>query len=937
MLDCSRRHPSRSLLFLLLTLTLLHAPANTPAAEKAKQDGHPIVPGFERFHASGTDAVKGGRLLLGELNCISCHTPESGQESQLQRKQAPILDRVGERVRRSYLRKFLRDPRAIKSGTTMPNLFAAMPEAERGEKIEALVHFLAATGTLKQERADTKAAAAGQQLYHQVGCVACHGSRDNNGDAEKLLATSVPLGDLRGKYSIRSLAVFLENPHAVRPSGRMPGILNNPEAKQVANYLLRGQSLAQAPANMRYAYYEGTWDKLPNFANLKPLATGNAPGFDLSLARRPGDFALRFEGYLRIDRAGNYHFHLHSDDGSKLLLDDKLVVANDGVHAPNTVSGAVKLTKGTHKLTAGVFNAGGGVELHVDIEGPGLGRQDVAPLVTLTPEGNPKPAVKPADPDEDDDFAIKPELAAKGRELFASVGCASCHQLNNGGKAIASNLKASPLNKLGGTGGCLAAESAKGLPQYALNAAQRGALTAAIKAPAATKPAAEEIIARTMTTLNCYACHPRGKVGGVEESINSFFATTQLEMGEEGRLPPPLNDPGAKLKPDYLKHIFNQGAHDRPYMLTRMPRFGEVNVPGLIEAFAAADKDKVEPVAKVTFTQPLRRGKSEARKMCGGSSLGCVKCHTFAGHKAEGVQGIDMLLMPKRLQHDWFYRYLLDPQKLRPGTRMPTAWTNGMTVLEDVLDGSTAQQIESIWIYLQDGGKAALPPGLRKHSIPLTPDKEAIIYRNFIEGSGSRAIGVGYPEKANLSFDANELRLALIWQGEFIDAARHWTDRGVGFEAPLGENVVHLPAGAAFAVLTKDDEAWPSKSAKDLGYQFRGYRTTADGRPTFFYSCHGVRVEDFPNAVASESSPSLRRTLTLTSDKPMDNLWFRAAVADKIEPVAAKGTYRINGEWTLKLDAGSEAKVRKSGGKTELLVPVRFQDGKARIIEEFVW
>ena len=231
----------------------------------------------------------------------------------------------------------------------------------------------------------------------------------------------------------------------------MPGILNNQEAKQVANYLLRGQSLAQVPANMRYAYYEGTWDKLPDFANLKPRATGKAPGFDLSLARRSGNFALRFEGYLPIDRAGDYRFHLTSDDGSKLFLDDKLVVANDGVHPPSTVSKAVKLTKGTHKLTVGVFNAGGGVELHVDIEGPGLGRQDVAPLATLTPEGNPKPAVKPVDPNEDDDFDIKPELVEKGRELFASVGCASCHQLNDGGKPIASNLKASPLDKLGRT------------------------------------------------------------------------------------------------------------------------------------------------------------------------------------------------------------------------------------------------------------------------------------------------------------------------------------------------------------------------------------------------------------------------------------------------------------------------------------------------------
>src|SRR5579884_3890748 len=293
-----------------------------------------------------------------------------------------------------------------------------------------------------------------------------------------------------------------------------------------------------------------------------------------------------------------------------------------------------------------------------------------------------------------------------------------------------------------------------------------------------------------------------------------------------------------------------------------------------------------------------------------------------------------MLLMPRRLQHDWFYRYLLDPQKLRPGTRMPTAWTNGMTVLPDVLGGSTAKQIDSIWIYLQDGDRAALPLGLRKDSIQLIPDKEAIVYRNFIEGAGPRALAVGYPEKGNLAFDANDLRLALIWQGDFLDASRHWSDRSAGFEPPLGDNIIPLATGVAFALLAKDDEAWPSRSAKELGYQFRGYRTTTDGRPTFLYTCCGVRIEDFPNAMAGASGPSIRRVLALTADKPIANLWFRAVVADKIETVA-KETYRINGEWTLKLDA--EARIRKSGGKMELLVLVRFQDGKARIVQDFVW
>ena len=82
--------------------------------------------------------------------------------------------------------------------------------------------------------------AAGRDLYQQVGCVACHGSRDANGNPDKVTATSVPLGDLKAKYSIAGLAAFLENPLHIRPSGRMPKLLAGKEAHDVANYLLQG-------------------------------------------------------------------------------------------------------------------------------------------------------------------------------------------------------------------------------------------------------------------------------------------------------------------------------------------------------------------------------------------------------------------------------------------------------------------------------------------------------------------------------------------------------------------------------------------------------------------------------------------------------------------------------------------------------------------------
>jgi cbb3-type cytochrome oxidase cytochrome c subunit len=935
---------SRRWLVVVLTIAFCPEAASRARGQSSKSAAvHPVVAGFERFYTTANaDLVRGGQLLLGELNCISCHRPEITQESYLFHPpgkpgaiyRGPVLDAVGARVKRSYLRKFLADPQAVKPGTTMPHLLAGITESDRKEKVEALVHFLATTGSPRQDRPQKKLVALGRDLYHRSGCVACHGSRDVAANADKLLPSSVPLGDLKTKYTLGSLSAFLESPHLARPAARMPGLLKAKEAREVANFLLQGLPYEGPPPNLAFAYYQGNWGQVPDFDKLKPTATGQAEGFDLSVALRNHDFGLKFDGYLKIERAGDYRFHLSSDDGSKLYLDGKLVVANDGIHPTTTTSGMANLSQGMHKLTIGFFNAGGEFELRLEIEGPRLRRQDAAPFVYLTPQGNPVPVVKKQEPKEEESFPIQPALADKGRQLFASLGCASCHQLKIDNKEIESKRTAPGLAKLRAEGGCLE-KAREGIPQYPFSPAQRAALTAALRAPTpAGKPDSEELIARTLVTFNCYACHERRKVGGPEEALNLFFTTTQPEMGDEGRIPPSLDGVGNKLKSDYLRKILDQGSHDRPYMHTRMPAFRNANVGHLVDAFAAVDKR--EPVAKVLFTEQITQIKAQGRHMVGAQSLGCIKCHTFAGHKAEGVQGMDMTLLTHRLERDWFHRYVLDPQKIRPGTRMPTAWFQGNSPLPKVLGGDTAKQIEAIWVYLSDGNQARLPVGLKQQFLPLIPEKEAIVYRNFIAGAGTRGIAVGYPEKVNLAFDANDLRLAMLWQGAFIDAARHWTDRGAGFEPPLGDNILNLPAGPSLAVLAKEEQPWPNKSAKELGFRFQGYRLTADQRPTFLYSFNGVNVEDFPNAVTRKSNPAILRKLTLSGPNTQNNLWFRAAVADKIEPLA-DGWYRINGEWRMRIEAAAAPRLRRVGGKTELLVPVHFQDGRTQIVQEFVW
>ena len=221
-------------------------------------DPHPIVAGFERFYGGDkADLTRGGRLLLGELNCAACHDATGAKE----RKQAPILDKVGDRVRPTWIKKFLADPHAVKPGTTMPNLFAS--DTDKASKIEALTHFLASTGTLSHERPQLKSIGAGQKLYAQVGCVACHGSRDAKGKPAKVLSTSVPLGDLEAKYTVPGLATFLADPLHDRPSGRMPRVLTAKEARDVAGYLLQGLKVPLVRATPPWVWVRGQRRRRP--------------------------------------------------------------------------------------------------------------------------------------------------------------------------------------------------------------------------------------------------------------------------------------------------------------------------------------------------------------------------------------------------------------------------------------------------------------------------------------------------------------------------------------------------------------------------------------------------------------------------------------------------------------------------------------------------
>ena len=232
----------------------------------------------------------------------------------------------------------------------------------------------------------------------------------------------------------------------------------------------------------------------------------------------------------------------------------------------------------------------------------------------------------------------------------------------------------------------------------------------------------------------------------------------------------------------------------------------------------------------------------------------------------------------------------------------------------------------------QGGKKPAIATGN-----PINPvNNEAVMYRNFIQGASPRGIGVGYPEKMNFCFDANAVNIVMVWHGAFMDGAKHWNGRGQGFQPPLGHYLVSLKRAQAIAVLPDAKAPWPALKLgnndddRAKGLRFRGYRLVEGRRPIFKYTAGETVIEDYviPQAGAL---PSFTRQLTLTGS---GQYYYLAAAEGFIEKRG--NSWKIGKTLKLTLDSPDAPILREGASGKELLVPITVR-GKAIIRAKYEW
>ena len=131
-------------------------------------------------------------------------------------------------------------------------------------------------------------------------------------------------------------------------------------------------NISSASKGIDYSIYEGKWSQLPDFNTLQTVESGSLDKIDISKKRGKDEYGYVFNGFIKIPQDGIYTFYISSDDGSKLLIDDKELIDNDGLHGMGEKSKEAPLAKGYHRIKVLFFENSGEDDLQVLWKGPGF-------------------------------------------------------------------------------------------------------------------------------------------------------------------------------------------------------------------------------------------------------------------------------------------------------------------------------------------------------------------------------------------------------------------------------------------------------------------------------------------------------------------------------------------------------------------------------------
>ena len=507
----------------------------------------------------------------------------------------------------------------------------------------------------------------GRELFANLRCIQCHQDDPGSGAMIELSADSPDLSDAAGRYNRPWLYQWILNPHKLRPNARMPRLLHGNQAPQqaadIVSYLLEGQQ-----------------NEKPVISSKKTMAYGQALYTGLGC-----NACHTLKPMQKPDPYGRTPHHLLA---AKWRV--KPLVAF--LKKPSTHYKWIRMPD--FKLS--------------DLEATVLAHYLMANSKSVLPN---EPNAPKGDP-------------ARGKKLFASVGCANCHTSNPG--KVTPTLSAAPLEELSGkSGGCLNPPAqTKTHPDHRLPKADREALASFLNGhlPSLKRSVPSAFAMRQIENLRCVACHKfdgelsdwtRIKDNNTDlNNLHELAAAMRHDNVGDKQDIPSMTWFGEKFRPSWMKQFItgtSETRKPRPGLLARMPAFptrGAAIAEGLAQAHGHAGSD---PPRRKLQPKLVKVGTDLAGISKG---LNCNSCHAVNGKPAAGgapLQTIDFKLIPRRLRYDYYQRWMMLPQRIEPTTMMPAFAPGGKNQLLDYFEGNGPKQFEAMWHYMRSLDQKKIP------------------------------------------------------------------------------------------------------------------------------------------------------------------------------------------------------------------------------------
>lgn len=247
----------------------------------AKHWEHPLLTGkfvtagCNKCHASefrtvGADVLNKGKRMIFDLGCYGCHEIKGYENAE---RMGPSLYRIGKKLQPPFVYGWLRDNRAFRPHSRMPNPMYSHQEALA---VTAFLYSQKDTSNWQPSLATGSVPVGnpqrGEWLVENVGCKGCHvvEESDRQHRTENLPYDMAPsLGNVGLKVSADWLYDWVKNPRHFNPTTRMPNLrLTDAEAADLVAYLMAIAKEAKLP--------EGYRVELPELSDPKLIAEGRA-------------------------------------------------------------------------------------------------------------------------------------------------------------------------------------------------------------------------------------------------------------------------------------------------------------------------------------------------------------------------------------------------------------------------------------------------------------------------------------------------------------------------------------------------------------------------------------------------------------------------------------------------------------------------------------